>query len=180
MQNLFSRVVTSGANIVLFSAFTAACGESITTEAFVQDEDSNSPHSLDISIHSESHEPLLIDLGEIQSDGGVDYSLWNDSPEIVNLGSYSDERKLNLSVTSGDINEVVLSSFQLGEDGQPRSVDTIDCNFETSDSQGCILTQEGDQVIVSVELPSPSYATLQVVVENRAGGLPPQQSTWLL
>lgn len=180
MRYGFPRVATCGVSLIFFSAFAVACGGSVTTDTFFLDEDRGSSQSADVSIRTESHDPLLIDLGEIQSDGSVEFSYWNDAPEIINLGSYQKERELELSVSSGDVNEIILSSFQVDKDGRPHSIDTVTCKFEPSDRQGCILTQEGDEIMVTVELPSPSYATLQVVVENRAGDPPPQQSTWLL
>lgn len=131
-------------------------------------------------VRAHAHFPVLLDVGEFLDNGGIQYVYWIDQPDITKDGSFRKDRKLDVSYSSGNVYEIFLSTFQLDDEGQPTSIDSITCTSDKKLTPECLISETPRGIQVSVKLATPSYATLQVTIHSRENGLPAQQSTWLL
>lgn len=135
-----------------------------------------------VGLSSSSNPPTLIDLGRITSQGDIDYQFWDDSPDIEALGELTDSRELQIYHSSSDVTEVTLSTFDIDQEGNISSQRTIDCQHGDSEDEHCLIhPTDRDTLKVVVNVPSRSYATLQIVA-NVSGedGSSSEQTTWLL
>lgn len=159
----------------------AGCGTNTETENDLQ---KGRVRGMDpsVTLSAVSHSPTLIDLGHITSEGAVDYLFWDETPNIEEWGTIEDSRILEIAHADAKISKVSLSTFELDETGEVTAERTIDCDEEVSSDSRCLLNPVGQAVLeVTVSVPRPGYATLQVMAEiSNNSDATSEQTTWLL
>ncbi|MFC6146791.1 hypothetical protein [Corynebacterium nasicanis] len=135
-----------------------------------------------MDVLSVGSQPLLIDYGEINPEGGVDHIFWDPTDSPDQIGSKSTVVKSLIRSEKFLVTEVYVTSFQSESAGSIRDLKLLNCTLGNRHETECKVEEISDSSwVVSAELPAESYRVLQVVFSDRFGETGRVfQSTWIL
>lgn len=170
-------LVCSGVVLSLFGCMNYSANNSKSTP-ILHTGDTKSHDTL-VSVASADNQPVLIDLGLVQTDGGTEYTYWEDNPQIEGVALKARERVDNITSLSNKIIDVSVSTFDL-DDRTLHELHTYDCQLDSGDSSGteCKIEKIDNTIYrATLMFELPCFATMQII----DGSTPhPEQSTWLL